>query len=112
MAQDQPTKETVLASLASAADAAHQAYMAALAANPAGDLKELYKKEMAAAAAWADAEKKALVNDPAVTTAQANLDSATKEIKDGLATIEDISTWMTLLDKLVNLATTVGKFFV
>ena len=86
--------------------------MAALAANPGADLSQLYAKEMAAAAAWSDAENKALNSDPAVAAAKANLDSATQVIRNELGTIKNVSTWLNLLDNLVNLATTVGSFFV
>ena len=110
-AASQPTSDTVLTSLAAAADAARQAYLAALAANPGADLGQLYAKEMAALAAWSGAEKKALTKDPAVAQAQADLDAATKVIRSELATIKNISTWLNLLDSLVKLATTVGKFF-
>jgi hypothetical protein len=81
-----PTQESVLASLASAADAARQVYLVALAANPAADLSQLYLKEMAALACWAEAEKKALTNDPAVAKAQANLDTAAQVVRSELAT--------------------------
>jgi hypothetical protein len=107
----QPTSDTVLASLAAAADAARQAYLAALAANPGADLGQLYAKEEAALAAWSAAEKKALMQDLNVAQAQADLDAATSVIRSELATIKNISTWLTLLDNLVKLAATVGKYF-
>ena len=107
----QPTAESVLASLAAAADAARQAYMAALQANPGADLSQLYAKEMKAAHVWSDAEAKVLANDPAVAAAQASLDSATQVIKNELSTIKNISTWVTLIDNLVTLATKVASFF-
>ena len=107
-----PTQQSVLASLAAAADAARQAYMSALTANPGADLSQLYLKEMAAANAWSAAEAKALnAKDPGVTTAQAGLDSATQVIRNELGTIKNISTWLSLLDNLVRLATKVGTFF-
>jgi len=112
MAHTQPSKDDVVASLAAAADAARQAYMAALAANPDADLSNLYKDEMAAAAIWSDAENKALTADPAVAAAQAELDAATKNIRDNLATLQDIVKWIQFLDELVKLATTMSKFFV
>jgi|GEM_PF-2056851 hypothetical protein len=112
MANAKPTTADLVASLAAAADAARQAYMAALAANPGADLSKLYKDEMAAAAIWSDAEDKALNADPAVTAAQTALDSATKDIKNKLGTLKDIAQWTKVLDGLVNLATSVSKFFV
>ena len=54
--------------------------------NPAADLSQLYLKEMAALACWAEAEKKALTNDPAVAKAQANLDTAAQVVRSELAT--------------------------
>jgi hypothetical protein len=85
--------------------------MAALAANPGADLSQLYMKEMVALRVWSTAENQALKNDPAIGTAQNDLDSATKIIRNGLSTIKDISTWLSLLDNLVKLADTVGSFF-
>jgi hypothetical protein len=41
---------------------------------------------MAALACWAEAEKKALTNDPAVAKAQANLDTAAQVVRSELAT--------------------------
>jgi len=108
----QPTAQSVLATLAAAADAARQAYMMTLQANPGADLSQLYAKEMAAARAWSEAEGKALGNDPAVVAAQKDLDSATQVIRNELSTIKNISSWLTLLDNLVKLATTVSSFFV
>jgi len=107
----QPTTESVLASLAAAADAARQAYMTALQANPGADLSQLYAKEMAAARVWSDAEVKALGPDPAVAVAQTSLDAATQVIRNELSTIKNISSWVTLLDNLVTLATKVASFF-
>lgn len=109
--RSQPTTEDVVASLAAAADAARQAYLTALDANPAADLSELFKREMQAAAIWSDAEKKALTGDPRVKTAQAALDAATQNIRQELGTLEDIAKWIKLVDGLVNLATSVAKFF-
>ena len=106
----QPTTDSVVASLAAAADAARQAYLAALAANPGADLSKLYKYEMAALSVWSDAENKALNNDPAVQAAQIALDKATQTIRANLATLKDITQWVRLMDGLVNLATSVGKF--
>jgi len=108
----QPIAESVLATLAAAADAARQAYMTALQANPGADLSQIYAKEMAAARAWSDAEVKALGNDSAVVAAQKDLASATQVIRNELSTIKNISSWLTLLDNLVKLATTVSSFFV
>jgi hypothetical protein len=111
MADDAPASDAVLASLASAADAARQAYLAALAANPGADLSVLYKKEMAALAAWSDAEAKALTNDPRIPAAQDALDAATANVRNELATLTDIASWLQLVDKLVQLATTVSGYF-
>lgn len=112
MAHTQPSKDDVVASLAAAADAARQAYLKALAANPAADLSKLYKDEMTAAAIWSAAEKQALTADPAVAKAQADLDAATENIRNKLDTLKDIEQWIQVLDGLVNLATSVSKFFV
>jgi hypothetical protein len=112
MSHTQPSKDDVVSSLAAAAEAAHRAYMAALAANPEADLSELYKAEMRAAAMWSVAEDQALIADPAVEKAQKDLDEATKNIRNQLGTLKDISKWIQLLDGLVKLATTVSKFFV
>lgn len=107
-----PTADDVVASLASAADAARQAYLAALAANPGADLGTLYAKEMAAQALWSEAENKALNGNPGVKTAQAALDAATQQIRNKLGTLKDVDQWINLVDGLVQLATTVSKFFV
>jgi nicotinate-nucleotide pyrophosphorylase len=107
----QPNANDVLASLASAADAARQVYLVALAANPGADLSQLYVAEMKALALWSDAQDKALNNDNAIAAAQSNLDAATQAIRTALSTIKDISTWATLANNLVQLATTVAKFF-
>ena len=107
----QPTTQQVLDSLASAADAARQAYMAALAANPGANLSSLYQAEMKATAIWSAAESKSLTNDPGIATAQASLDTATKDIRSQLATLTDIAGWLNLVNSLVQLASTVGKFF-
>jgi hypothetical protein len=107
-----PNSDDVLASLGAAADAARQVYLVALAANPGADLSGLYSAEMKALALWSVAEDKALNKDPAIASAQADLDAMTKVIRSELATIKNLSTWLTLLDNLVQLATTVGKFFV
>ncbi len=113
MPDNQPTTENLLASLASAADAARQAYLTAAAANPGADLSQLYLKEMAALAAYSDAEDKALdATDPNIGKAQGNLDAATQMIRKELSTITNLSSWLTILDNLVNLAATVSKFFV
>ena len=112
----QPSKIEVVKSLKDAADAAQLACEAAQAANPAadpsGDLSKLYKAEMKAAAMWSTAEKQAFNADPAVAAAQAALDAATKDIRNQLGTLKDIAQWVKALDELVNLATTVSKFFV
>jgi hypothetical protein len=105
-----PNTQSVLASLASAADAARQAYLTALAANPGADLSQLYGAEMQAAAIWSQAQNKALNNDPSVAAAQTNLDAVTQSIRNKLSTIKSISTWVTLVGNLVQLATTVAKF--
>ena len=107
----QPDQQDVLASLGAAADAARQAYLAALAANPAADLSGLYDSEMKAYALWSDAQAKALGNDPAIATATAKLDAATQVIRNELGTIKNVSTWLSLLDNLVQLAGTVAGFF-
>ena len=107
----QPSSQTVLASLAAAADAARQAYLTALAANPGADLSQLYSAEMQALAIWSQAQNKALNNNPNLATAQSNLDAATQLIRNELATIKNISTWVTLVGNLVQLATTVAKCF-
>ena len=112
MPHTQPSQPDVVASLAAAADAARQAYLVALAANPSADLSKLYRAEMAAEALWSTAERKALIADPAVADAQASLDAATKDIRNELGTLKDIATWIQVLDGLVTLATSVGKFFV
>ena len=112
MPNTQPNKVDVVASLASAADAARQAYQVALEANPAADLSKLYKDEMTAAAIWSTAEDQALTADPAVASAQADLDAATKNIRNNLGTLKDITEWVQLLDGLVTLATIISKFFV
>jgi hypothetical protein len=52
-----------------------------------------------------------LNNDNAIAAAQSNLDAATQTIRNALSTIKDISTWATLANNLVQLATTVAKFF-
>jgi hypothetical protein len=67
---------------------------------------------MAAEAIWSTAEEKALKADPAVAKAKADLDAATQDIRNNLGTLKDIAQWVQLLDGLVNLATSVGKFFV
>jgi hypothetical protein len=108
----QPSTQDVLDSLASAADAARQAYLAALDGNPGADLSDLYRAEMKALAIWSAAEDKALQNDPAIAAAQAELDAATQKIRSQLSTLQDVSTWLSLLNSLVQLAATVGKFFV
>jgi len=110
--ESQPSTQDVLDSLASAADAARQVYMAALVANPAADLSDLYRAEMKAAAIWAAAEDKALSNDPTIPAAQAKLDAATQGIRSELGTLKDVSTWLTVVNGLVQLAATVAKFFV
>lgn len=106
-----PSAVDIVSSLASAADAARQAYSAALAANPGADLSQLYASEMKALAAWSSAENKALNNDPAVSAAQASLDSATQVIRTELSTIKNIATWISLLDNLAKLATSLSGFF-
>src|SRR5208337_206945 len=98
MPNTQPSKADVVASLAAAADAARQAYLVALVANPAADLSKLYRAEMATAAIWITAEEQALNADPAVVKAQADLDSATKDIRKKLGTLKDIVQWVQVLD--------------
>ena len=112
MPNTQPSQADVVASLAAAKDAAEQAYSIALAANPNADLSKLYDAWMAAETIWSTAELHALNADAVVAKAQADLDAATKEINNNLATLKDIAQWVKLLDGLVNLATAVGKFFV
>ncbi len=112
MSHTQPSKANVVASLAAAADAARQAYLVAMAANPAADLSQLYNAQMAAATIWSTAEEQALSADPAVAAVQAALEAATKDIHDKLGTLKDIAQWVQVLDGLVNLATSVSKFFV
>jgi len=107
-----PTAEDVLASLGKAADVARQAYMSALAANPGADLSGLYSAEMEALDIWSEAEDKALDDDPGIPASKAALDTATEKIRGQLGTLKDIGSWLTLLDNLVQLAATVGKFFV
>jgi hypothetical protein len=107
-----PSAADIVASLGSAADAARQAYLAALAANPAADLSELYKKEMAAAAIWSAAENKALNGDPKVKAAQAALDAAAQNTRSKLGTLKDVAQWINLVDGLVQLAMAVSKFFI
>ena len=111
MTTTQPTASETLNSLASAADAARQVYMTAFAANPGADLSQLYLKEMEALAVWSSAQAKALKDDSEITKAKSDLDALTQTIKDELSTIKNVSTWMTLLDNLVKLATNVGTFF-
>ncbi len=108
----QPSTQSVLDSLASAADAARQAYLAALAANPGADLSDLYRAEMKAMAIWSTAESKALNNDPAIAAVQANLDAATQKVRSQLSALQEVSTWLRLVNSLVQLAATVATFFV
>ncbi|MFZ0053175.1 MAG: hypothetical protein WAK96_15475 [Desulfobaccales bacterium] len=113
MPDTQPSQTDVVASLAAAKDAARQAYSIALAINPDDEnLSKLYDAWMAAETIWSTAELHALNADAVVAKAQADLDAATKEINNNLATLKDIAQWVKLLDGLVNLATAVGKFFV
>jgi len=106
------TKKSVVDSLGSAAEAARQAYLVALNANPPGtDLSALFAKEMAAAAIFSAAADKALNGDPGVDAAQTALDQATKSVRDKLSTLKDAAAWLTALDSLVKLATTVAGFF-
>lgn len=110
-ATTQPSIEAVLASLAAAADAARQAYFAALAANPGADLSQLYSAEMQAAALWSQAQDQALTNNSDVAAAQAKLDAATQAIRNQLGTLTDVSSWITVVANVVQLATTVAKCF-
>jgi hypothetical protein len=107
----QPSAQTVLASLAAAADAARQAYFTAMAANPGADLSQLYSAEMQAAALWSQAQNKVLTNNSGVAASQAKLDASTQSIRNQLATLTDISTAISLVGNLVQLATTVAKCF-
>ncbi len=107
-----PSAADVAASLTAAATNARKAYNAAVAANPDGNFGPLYAAQMTAANAAAAAIDKALNSDPAVAKAQADLDKATQDIKSKLDTLTDIQQWLTLLNNLATLATTVSKFFV
>lgn len=107
----QPAQDDVVASLAAAADAARQVYMAAAAANPGADLSKLYMMEMSIVAAWSTAETKALQANAAVAKAQKDLDTQTGIIRSEIASIKNLGTWLSLVDSLVKLATTVAGFF-
>lgn len=111
MSNGQPTQDSVLTSLGMAAHAAHLAYEAAQAANPDADTSQLYMQSMTASSIFMAASAKALTADPAVASAQSDLDSLTKTITAELKTIQNVSSWITLVGQLVQLATTVAKFF-
>jgi hypothetical protein len=106
------TQSSVLNSLGTAAHAAFQAYQTAQSANPGGDASQLYILWMTASSVYTAAAAKALTNDPAVAVAQSNLDSLTKTITDELKTIQNISSWVTLVGNLLNQVAAVAKFFV
>ena len=112
MSNGQPTQDSVLTSLGTAAHAAFLAYQAAQTANPGADTSQLYMQWMTASNIYSAAAAKSLTQDPAVASAQSDLDSLTKTITNELKTIQNVSSWITLVGNLVQLATTVAKFFV
>jgi hypothetical protein len=105
------SQASLLQSLLTAADAAQQAYIAAQTANPGADLSTLYLEEINAQNLYFTALNKTFTGDPAGDTAQKNLDTLAGAIKSELGTITNVSTWITLVSNLVQLATTVTKFF-
>jgi hypothetical protein len=112
MAANPATQSSVLNSLGTAAHAAFQAYQAAQSANPGGDASQLYMQWMSASNLFSQAAQKAMTNDPAVGAAQASLDATTKTITDELKSIQNISSWVTIVGNLLTQAAAVAKFFV
>ena len=106
-----PSQASVLNSLGTAAHAAFQAYQAVQSANPGGDTSQLYMKWQTLSALYAQAAAKALTQDPAVAAAQSQLDAMTRTITAELKSIQNIASWVTIVDNLVQMATTVAKFF-
>jgi len=104
-------QQSLLQSLLAAADAAQQAYLAAQAANPGADLSQLYVAELNAQNIYLTNLNKTFNNDTAASAAQKNLDQLTSTIKSELGTITNISTWITLVGNIVQLAGTVAEFF-
>jgi hypothetical protein len=106
------TQDSLLQSLLAAAEAAQSAYLTAQAANPGGNLTQLYVAEINAQALYTTALNKTFTGDAAADAEQQRLDALTNTIKLDLATLASISTVVTAVGDLVQLATTVGKFFV
>jgi hypothetical protein len=105
------TQQSLLQSLLAAADAAQQAYLAAQSANPGADLSQLYLAEINAQNTYLAALNKTFNGDPTASAAQQSLDNLTSTIKSELSTIQNVSTWITIVGSLVQAAASVATFF-
>jgi type II secretory pathway pseudopilin PulG len=105
------TQQSALQSLLAAADAAQQAYLAAQSANSGADLSKLYEAELNAQNIYLTALNKTFTSNAAAAAAQQGLDSLTNTIKAELSTITNVSTWVTIVGNLLQLAATVASSF-
>jgi hypothetical protein len=108
--QDSATA-SALQSLLSAAEAANSAYNAAVMANPGADLSQLYLKSMQAQQLYWSVASKSIGDPDSAQSIQTQLDATTQAIKGELTTIQNVTTWITLVGNLVQLATTLAGLF-
>lgn len=105
------TQDGLVQSLRAAADAAQQAYNEAQVQNPAADLSQLYRAEVNAQTLYLDALNKSFTGDSGADAIDAQLQAITGEITANLNDLKSVNEWVTMLDKLVNAATSVAGLF-
>jgi hypothetical protein len=103
----------LLKSLSDASVAADNAYITAAMNNATSEqLTDLKSARDHASLAYLSAMKESLVNNgPFTQKIKQELDAATIDINNKLATLKDVTAWMQLLDNIAKLAGTLASAF-